>query len=126
MDAIDDLVDANRLNVQLLASVPALLLVALGARLFFASLYTLRSRDLRSTRAVHAEMGECLARMERVLLLAHASPPEPAGWSDDAAAATSRAQQQRPAGSADAAAEAAGGSGEVDADGTVPTPPRAD
>ena len=76
MGAIDDLVDANRLNVQLLASVPALLLLAVGSRLFFTSLYTLRTRDLRSTRAVHAEMAECLTRIERCLLLAGAPRPQ--------------------------------------------------
>ena len=36
MGAIDDLVDANRLNVQLLAAIPAIVLLAVGSRFFFA------------------------------------------------------------------------------------------
>ncbi|KAL3923460.1 MAG: hypothetical protein SGPRY_004212, partial [Prymnesium sp.] len=35
MGAIDSLVDANRLNVQLLAAIPSLLFVALSSRIFF-------------------------------------------------------------------------------------------
>ena len=46
MGTIDDLVDANRLNVQLLASIPSVLLVVLGTRLFFIILYSFKSKDI--------------------------------------------------------------------------------
>ena len=60
MGAIDDLVDANRLNVQLLASVPAVVLVVGGSRLSCALLSMGRTRGLRSMRQVHAEMADVL------------------------------------------------------------------
>ena len=70
MGAIDDLVDANRLNVQLLASVPAVVLVLYGSRASYALLNMLRTRGLRSMRQVHLEMSDKLRRLERCLLLA--------------------------------------------------------
>ena len=76
MGALDDLVDANRLNVQLLASVPALLLLAAGSRGSFALLHVLRTRGLRSMRQVHLEMGDVLRRLERCLILAGAPRPQ--------------------------------------------------
>ena len=88
MGAIDSLVDANRLNVQLLASVPALLLLVGGSRLSWALVHRLRTRGLRSMREVHAEMGERLTRLERCLVLAGSPRPQPAdGTAADGAAA---------------------------------------
>ena len=69
MESIDHLVDANRLNVQLLASIPAFLLIRWGSILFFTSVFRFRSRDLRPTRDVLTEMSDYLSRMERCLLL---------------------------------------------------------
>ena len=76
MGAIDDLVDANRLNVQLLASVPAVLLVLYGSRASYALVSVLRTRGLRSMRQVHLEMSDELRRLERCLLLAGSPRPE--------------------------------------------------
>lgn len=70
MGSIDDLMDSNRLNVQLLATIPAILLVTFGTRIFFRALYSLRSRDLIGLPNAKAEMGDLLRKMERCLLLA--------------------------------------------------------
>jgi nuclear-control-of-ATPase protein 2 len=70
MGSIDDLMDSNRLNVQLLATIPAILLVTFGTRVFFRALYSLRSRDLIGLPNAKAEMGDLLRKMERCLLLA--------------------------------------------------------
>ena len=77
MGAIDSLVDSNRLNVQLLASVPALLLLTGGSRLIGALVHRLSTRGLRSMRAVHTEMGGVLTRVERCLTLAGSPRPQP-------------------------------------------------
>jgi len=69
MGSIDDLMDANRLNVQLLATIPAVLLVTFGTRFFFAALYSLRSKGLVGLPSAHAEMSDILRKMERCLLL---------------------------------------------------------
>ncbi len=69
MGSIDDLMDSNRLNVQLLATIPAILLVTFGTRLFFRAMYSLRSRDLVGLPSAHAEMKDYLMKMERCLLL---------------------------------------------------------
>jgi len=70
MGTIDDLVDTNRLNVQLLASIPSVILVILGTRLFFIILYSFKSKDIYfPTRDVHTEMSDYLYQMERCLIL---------------------------------------------------------
>jgi len=71
MDSIDVLVDANRLNLQLLAGIPAVLFVTLGVRLFFQWMYSFRSFEIRSIREVHKEMTDYLDRAERLLLLSN-------------------------------------------------------
>lgn len=75
MATLDDLVDANRLNVSLFATLPALLLALLAWRAATAAGYAVRARGLRSTKDVHAEMGDVLLKMERALLLADARSP---------------------------------------------------
>jgi nuclear-control-of-ATPase protein 2 len=70
MGTIDDMVESNRLNVQLLASIPAFLLVTFGTRIFFAAMFSFRSRDLVGLPTAHAEMSDILRNMERCLLLA--------------------------------------------------------
>jgi len=70
MGSIDILVDANRMNVQLMAAIPAFLIVTFGTRLFFRFLVSFRTKDMRPTTAVHEEMTEYLNKMERCLLLA--------------------------------------------------------
>jgi nuclear-control-of-ATPase protein 2 len=71
MDSIDVLVDANRLNLQLLAGIPAVLFVTLGVRVFFQWMYSFRSFEIRSIREVHKEMTDYLDRAERLLLLSN-------------------------------------------------------
>ncbi len=70
MGSIDDLMDSNRLNVQLLAVVPAILIVTLGTRLFLSAMYSLRSRNLVGISNAKTELGDLLMKMERDLLLA--------------------------------------------------------
>jgi nuclear control of ATPase protein 2 len=74
MSSIDVLLAANRLNIQLLAAIPAVLIVYVGTRLIYRSLFTIRSKDLRSIRGVHAEMAEYLDEMEMAFLLVPAAP----------------------------------------------------
>jgi nuclear control of ATPase protein 2 len=70
MGSIDHLMDANRLNVQLLTAIPAFLLVTFGTKFFFQALYSLRSRDLVGMSSAKAELSDILRKMERCLLLA--------------------------------------------------------
>jgi len=72
MGSIDDLVDSNRLNIQLFAVIPAFLLISFSTQLFFAALYSLRSGQFGLSDA-HSEMGDILSKMERCLLLASRS-----------------------------------------------------
>ena len=75
MGALDDLVDANRLNMQLLACGPAVLLCFGSSRFFFNLLNMIRSRGVRSLRRVHAQMGRTLNQLERCLVLAGSPRP---------------------------------------------------
>ncbi|KAL3804917.1 hypothetical protein HJC23_006689 [Cyclotella cryptica] len=71
MDQIDNLVDANRLNVQLVASIPAVLILIWGTRGLLLLWSNVRMKDLRLPRDVHAEMADYLKSMEEVLILAN-------------------------------------------------------
>ena len=75
LDGIDALVAANRLNVQLLAAIPAVLILTIGARFVVRSIYTFRLKAIRSVRDVHSEMSDYLDRMETCLHLWGASGP---------------------------------------------------
>lgn len=68
--SIDVLVDANKLNLQLLTAIPSVLIVVLGTRFFLRTLVTIRSRDLRPLEDVHAEMLQYLDDMEKSVLMA--------------------------------------------------------
>ena len=71
LGSIDDLMDSNRLNVQLLATIPAFLLVTFGTRLFFRAMFSFRSRELVvGFSDAKTEMMDLLRKMERCLLLA--------------------------------------------------------
>lgn len=71
MGSIDELMDSNRLNLQLLATIPAFLLVTFGTRIFFRAMFSFRSRELIvGFGDAKAEMGNLLRKMERCLLLA--------------------------------------------------------
>lgn len=78
MGAIDDLVDANRLNMQILASVPAVVLFGVGWRFLHTLFWLLRTRSGRSMRQVHAQMGRSLEQLERCLVLAGSPRPQAA------------------------------------------------
>lgn len=69
-DTVDVLLQANRFNIQLLAVIPAIIIVTLGTKIFFRTLYTLRVKDIRPISTVHAEMTEYLSQLESVVLLA--------------------------------------------------------
>lgn len=69
-DTVDVLLQTNRFNIQLLAIIPAIVIVSLGTKVFFRSLYTLRHKDLRPMRVVHSEMAGYLNQLESILLLA--------------------------------------------------------
>lgn len=71
MDQIDNLVDANRLNVQLVASIPAVLILFWGTRALFLLWSNVRMKDLRLPKDVHAEMSDYLKSIEEVLILAN-------------------------------------------------------
>ena len=71
MGSIDDLVDKNRLNVQLLASIPAFILVSYGSKLLFSFIVGLRMQRVTvlPIKNLQSEMTDCLRRIERCLLL---------------------------------------------------------
>ena len=72
--SIDELVDANRLNVSLLATIPAFLLVRWGSRILYALLYRFRVRDLTGLSDAHRELTSRLRTLERLLILADDGP----------------------------------------------------
>jgi nuclear-control-of-ATPase protein 2 len=71
MDTIDDLVDANRLNVQLIAGVPALLIVTYGTRAAYLFWSNIRMKNFRLPHDVHSEMSDCLKKVEECLVLSN-------------------------------------------------------
>ena len=60
MDSIDNLIDANRLNVQLVAAIPAVLIIFFGTRALYTLWSNIRMKDFRLPRDVHAEMADYL------------------------------------------------------------------
>jgi nuclear-control-of-ATPase protein 2 len=75
-ETIDVLFQANRINIQLLAVIPAFVIVAVGSRFLSRFLFTVRVKDLRPMSSVHAEMTEYLNELESILLLTHRSPDQ--------------------------------------------------
>lgn len=69
-DTVDVLLQTNRFNIQLLAIIPAFVIVTVGTKIFFRFLYTLRHKDLRPMSFVHSEMTGYLNKLESILLLA--------------------------------------------------------
>jgi nuclear control of ATPase protein 2 len=69
-DTVDVLLQTNRFNIQLLAVIPAFVIVTVGTKIFFRFLYTLRHKDLRPMSFVHSEMTGYLNKLESILLLA--------------------------------------------------------
>jgi len=67
--SIDELVDANRLNVSLLAAIPAFLLVRWGSQFIYTLLYQLRMHDVSGLKEAHFELTSLLRDLERLLIL---------------------------------------------------------
>jgi nuclear control of ATPase protein 2 len=72
-ETIDVLFQANRFNLQLLAIIPAIVIVVAGSKFLSRFLFTVRVKDLRPMSSVHAEMTEYLNELERILLLTDCS-----------------------------------------------------
>jgi nuclear control of ATPase protein 2 len=68
-EAVDVLFQANRFNIQLLAIIPALVMVGVGTKVFLRFLFAFRVKDIRPMSSVHAEMTEYLNELESVILL---------------------------------------------------------
>ncbi|KAG7359478.1 ATP synthase regulation protein NCA2 [Nitzschia inconspicua] len=68
-ETIDVLFQANRFNLQLLAIIPAIVIVVVGSKFLSRFLFTVRAKDLRPMSSVHAEMTEYLNELESILLL---------------------------------------------------------
>jgi nuclear control of ATPase protein 2 len=68
-ETIDVLFQANRFNLQLLAIIPAIVIVVVGSKFISRFLFTVRVKDLRPMSSVHAEMTEYLNELESILLL---------------------------------------------------------
>mmetsp|Transcript_77207 Transcript_77207/g.221936 ORF Transcript_77207/g.221936 Transcript_77207/m.221936 type:complete len:202 (+) Transcript_77207:976-1581(+) len=69
--AIDEMVDENKLNSQILAAVPAFMLVYLTSRVGFSVVFFFRSRKISDSRTVYSRCTEYLADMERLLITGH-------------------------------------------------------
>jgi nuclear-control-of-ATPase protein 2 len=76
LSSIDVLVAANKLNLQILAAIPSVLLVIFGTRFFLRALFTVRSKDIRSLTDVHTEMANYLDEMEKGLIMARRTPSQ--------------------------------------------------
>jgi nuclear-control-of-ATPase protein 2 len=75
-ETIDVLFQSNRLNMQLLAIIPAIVIVGVGTKLLTRFLFTVRVKDLRPMSSVHAEMTEYLNELEYILLLSNRTPDQ--------------------------------------------------
>ncbi|KAL3902850.1 MAG: hypothetical protein SGILL_010673, partial [Bacillariaceae sp.] len=75
-ETIDILYQSNRFNLQLLAVIPAIVIVAVGSRFVTRFLFTVRVKDLRPMSSVHAEMSEYLNELESILLLTDRTPEQ--------------------------------------------------
>ena len=69
LDTVDRIMRSNQINFQLLAAIPAVLIVNYGTRVVARFIFRLRSRDLRPLTAIHSEMAEYLSSMQDVMLL---------------------------------------------------------
>ena len=78
LESIDLLLQANKLNIQIIGTIPAILIIIYGTKFGIRSLYNLRAKDLRPIGVVHSEMTEYLNELESVMLLADRVDGEPA------------------------------------------------
>ncbi|KAM3567773.1 hypothetical protein VYU27_010089 [Nannochloropsis oceanica] len=75
MEAIDDLFNANKVNLQLFAVIPALFLTYFFYRAALYLLGALASRRISNLSGVHAALRRTLRDLERLLILAPRLPP---------------------------------------------------
>jgi nuclear-control-of-ATPase protein 2 len=68
---IDVLFQANRFNIQLLAIIPATVIVWFGSNIIRRFLFTMRVKEIRPMKSVHSEMTEYLDAMESIVLLSN-------------------------------------------------------
>lgn len=69
LDTINVLMRGNQIHFQILAAIPAVLIVTLGTRLFVRAVYNIRAKDLRPVTAAHGEMTVYLNHLESLVLL---------------------------------------------------------
>jgi len=69
LDNIDTLLNSNRINFQILAAIPAVILVWFIFRYLSRFVYNIRAQDLRPVTYVHSDMYELLEKIESILLL---------------------------------------------------------
>jgi len=69
MEAVDDLYGANQINLQLLASIPALLASFFFIRLSLRLLWATSTRRIATEEYIHSKMREHLREVERNLIL---------------------------------------------------------
>ncbi len=75
MEAIDDLFNANKVNLQLFAVIPALFLTYGLYRVTIYLVGALASRRISNTSGVHGSLRRTLRDIERLLILAPRLPP---------------------------------------------------
>ena len=69
LNYIDVLMKGNQIHFQIMAAIPAVLLIWYGTKLFIRALYNIRAKDLRPVTAAHVEMTTYLNQLECILLL---------------------------------------------------------
>ena len=74
-ESIDVLLQANRINLQLLAIIPGVLALVIGTRIFLRLWFRFRAKSIRSISSVYSEMTEYLNELEYILLVANPVTP---------------------------------------------------
>ncbi len=68
-ETIDVLFQSNKINMQLLAVIPAVGIFFVGAKVFVRFLFSVRAKDLRPITSVHADMTDYLNQLESNIIL---------------------------------------------------------
>lgn len=69
LESIEVLLNANKLNVQLLAIIPSVVITTVVARLAVQALFNFRTKDIRPLPVVYSEMTEYLNTMEELIMV---------------------------------------------------------
>ena len=98
-ETIDVLLQANRINLQLLAIIPGILAIVIGTRLFLRLFwFRFRTKSIRSISSVYAKMTEYLNELEHILLVSNPevfSADSPRGEGRDIGGASSSARRKQ-------------------------------